>query len=270
MVIVILLVLGLCFGSFVNAYVWRIHSRSKTGKLSNLSVWHGRSMCPNCHHVLKSTDLVPVLSWIVLKGKCRYCKKPISIQYPLIELITTFLFTFSYIYWPYTFNALGVTLFIFWLVFLVGFMILTIYDLRWRLLPNRIVMPLIFLAIIEVVVRLVFFNAGLSLLIGSVWGVLFSAGLFYAIFIASQGKWIGGGDVKLAVILGLLIGGPLEAILMVFIASLIGSIISVALLSTKVLKRSSLIPFGPMLIAATIIVYLFGSHIIHWYKSFIF
>ncbi len=268
MFILLLVILGLCFGSFINAYVWRLHSRTKTGKLANLSIWRGRSMCSNCHHILAPKDLVPVLSWISLKGRCRYCKKPIS-DNPFAEIAVPILFVISYVYWPYQFNAEGKTLFVFWLVFLLGFMILLIYDLRWRLLPNRIVGPLIFLAVIQLATQFIFFNASISLLYASIWGLIFSAGLFYAIFVVSNGRWIGGGDVKLGIVLGLLLGGPMRAILMVFLASFIGSIISIALISTNRLKTNSLIAFGPLLIIATIITYLFGASIIDWYKNLI-
>lgn len=269
MIIAILVILGLCFGSFVNAYVWRTYKSKKSGKLNNLSVWRGRSICPSCHHVLAGKDLIPVFSWLALGGRCRYCKKPISLQYPVVELIAAVLFVLSYIYWPHTFNREGITLFVIWLLFVLGFVILAVYDLRWRLLPNRIVAPLIALAILQILVKLIFFGGGFSLLVGSFWGLLFSAGLFYGLFIVSKGTWIGGGDVKLAVVLGLLLGGPAEAILMVFLASLIGCVVSVVLILGKRLKLNSRIAFGPLLLAATIICYLFGIHIIDWYKSFI-
>ena len=269
MIILILIVLGLCLGSFINAYVWRLHSKTKTGKYSKLSIWHGRSICPNCNHILSPLDLIPILSWIILRGKCRYCKKPISIQYPLVELITSILFIFSFLYWPYQFNKEGIILFSFWLIFLLGFIILTIYDLRWKILPNNIIFPLVILALFQIILKLVFFNFGYSLIFGSLWGILFSAGLFYGIFIVSNGKWIGGGDVKLAIVLGLLLGGPIEAILMVFISALIGTLISLVIMIMGKYKQGTTIAFGPMLMSATIICYLFGPQIINWYKSLI-
>jgi len=131
-------------------------------------------------------------------------------------------------------------------------------------------MPLVFLAIVQLVVQLIFFNAGLSLLLSAFWGILFSAGLFYGIFIISNGAWIGGGDVKLAIALGILLGGPMKVLLMIFLASFVGSIISITLIATKKLKQNSLIPFGPLLILSTIVCYLFGTGIINWYKNFIF
>ena len=262
--------MGLAFGSFINAYVWRSYQSQKKKNKDKLSVWNGRSICPECRHTLSAIDLIPIVSWIMLGGKCRYCKKPISIQYPLVELSTTLLFILSYVYWPLNFTNEGITLFVFWLIFLVGFMMLMIYDFRWRLLPNRIVMPLVFLAIVQLVVQLIFFNAGLSLLLSAFWGILFSAGLFYGIFIISNGAWIGGGDVKLAIALGILLGGPMKVLLMIFLASFVGSIISITLIATKKLKQNSLIPFGPLLILSTIVCYLFGTGIINWYKNFIF
>lgn len=270
MVIIVLIVLGLALGSFINAYVWRAHDKKKSGKYAKLSVWHGRSMCPNCHHTLAPKDLIPVFSWLILKGKCRYCAKPISIQYPLVESLTAFLFVFSYIYWPYSFSTEGKVLFVIWLFFLLGFVALTVIDLRWHLLPNKLVTPLILLALLQILLKLIFFHAGSSLIVGAIWGMVFSAGLFYIIFIVSKGAWIGGGDVKLAIALGLLLGGPAETILMVFLASLIGSLTSLLLIATKKMKRSSTIAFGPLLMVATIICYLFGVHIIDWYKNFIF
>jgi len=128
---------------------------------------------------------------------------------------------------------------------------------------------LIFLVILQVIIELMFFNKGLNLILSSLWGVLFSAGLFYGIFVISDGKWIGGGDVKLAIVLGILLGGPFEAILMIFLASLIGCLIALILIGFKKLKRNSLIAFGPLLMTSTYICYLFGPHIINWYKNLI-
>src|SRR5260221_566501 len=108
MTIVALILLGLTFGSFINALVWRLHKQNedsaKEQKVPNLSIATGRSMCPNCYHELAAKDLIPVLSWLSLGGKCRYCRQPISWQYPLVELLTAGLFTVSYIYWPWAFT----------------------------------------------------------------------------------------------------------------------------------------------------------------------
>ena len=107
MIIVLLVVLGLCLGSFVNALIWRLHEQATaTGKkkpdkkyLARLSITKGRSMCSRCHHELAVKDLIPVFSWLSLGGKCRYCRKPIA-DNPLIEICMPLLFVASYIWWP--------------------------------------------------------------------------------------------------------------------------------------------------------------------------
>lgn len=274
MVITLLGILGLCFGSFINAAVWRMHAQTqvKSKKLKvkssrDLSIVHGRSMCPNCQHILAWYDLLPVVSWLTLGGKCRYCKKPISLQYPLVELLTAGLFLLSYIHFPIFHIPYSIFLFVLWLVCIVGFVALMVYDLRWMLLPNRIVYPLQALAAFYAVLAILILETGFQGLIATVFSVLCSAGLFYVIFQISQGRWIGGGDVKLAVVLGLLLADPAKALLMLFIASLLGTIISVPLLASGKFTRRSRLPFGPLLILATIIVYLFGARLIGWYQQ---
>jgi len=269
MAVLILIVLGLCFGSFITALVWRLYEQPKHNKSldkQKLSIVRGRSMCENCHHVLMPLDLVPVFSWLALGGKCRYCRKSFSVQNPLIELSTAILFVFSYLAWPYGFKSEGLVVFSIWLAILVCLIALAIYDIRWKLLPNKLVFPVVFLAAAIILIKLLFYHAGASLIYGSFFGVLLSAGVFYALFILSQGKWIGGGDVKLAVGLGLLIGGPSEAILMLFGASALGMIISLPLIFSSHMKFNAKIPFGPLLIASTIVCYFYGTDIVNWYS----
>ncbi|MEO8863067.1 MAG: prepilin peptidase, partial [Candidatus Saccharimonadales bacterium] len=141
MIYIVLVVLGLCLGSFVNALVWRLHeqdllaskakavkkqSKGKNTQLTSqdLSIVKGRSICTHCYHKLAWYDLLPVLSWASLKGKCRYCHKPIGWQYPLVELLTASVFVLSYVFWPngLDVSSLQLALFGFWLVFVTGFM----------------------------------------------------------------------------------------------------------------------------------------------------
>lgn len=272
MIIAVLIMLGLCFGSFTNALVWRLHEQ-KQGKNSKktkaeLSIVKGRSMCPHCRHTLGAKDLLPVLSWIELRGKCRYCQKPISAQYPLVELTTVILFVVSYLVWPYDFSAAEIVSFGFWLVILIFFMSLCLYDLKWMLLPNKVVYPLIGVVALSVIAQAIL-NMSLSPAIEGLWGVLCLAGLFYALFQISGGKWIGGGDVKLAIALGLLVGGPIKAFLLLFVASVLGVLVTLPLLIKGQKKYTSKIPFGPFLLGATIIVYLFGTVLVDWYLQHI-
>src|ERR1019366_3273222 len=196
MIVILLVVIGLCLGSFVNALVWRLHEQGKAKsvkrkvvsakKLKELSVISGRSMCPNCKHQLAAKDLVPVFSWLALKGKCSYCQKPISVQYPIVELATAGLFAFSYYFWPLVFNGVGLFEFTVWLALLTGFIALAIFDFRYFLLPNKIVYPLIVLALIQVAVVTIW-NRDATLLLGALWGVLLLGGGFLALFELSKG-----------------------------------------------------------------------------------
>src|SRR5688572_14928277 len=119
MMILMLVLAGLVLGSFVNALVWRLHVRRD---------WvRDRSECPHCHHKLAALDLIPVLSWLMLRGKCRYCGKPID-DSPLTELALPALFVVSYIFWPQPLVGVGLFEFVLWIVFLTGFLALAIYD----------------------------------------------------------------------------------------------------------------------------------------------
>lgn len=257
MTIVLLIVFGLLFGSFINALVWRLHERKN---------WvSDRSECPHCHHKLSALDLIPVLSWVFLRGKCRYCRKPIP-DSPLVELAVPALFVLSYHFWPEALQGAGWFAFICWLVFVVGFVALAVYDFKWFLLPNVIVFPLMGLAAILVVGRLVL-GGTLDQALGSLAGAAVIWGLFYFIFYISKGEWIGFGDVKLAVILGVLAGGILPALILLFLASFIGIIVSLPMVIAGKAGRKSHVPFGPMLIAATVIVVLFGGNIADWYSN---
>lgn len=269
MIIAILVVLGLCFGSFVNALVWRLRQQEtvKGKSLKQLSILNGRSMCPECRHELSVKDLIPVLSWLSLKGKCRYCGKPISPQYPLVELATVVLFVVSYLWWPVPLGGAQTAILALWLALLVGLLALLVYDIRWSLLPDRIVYPLAGLAVVQMIIAVAANNRPPLALGNEALAVAIGGGIFYILFQASEGKWIGGGDVKLGWLLGLIVGTPGRSILLIFIASLAGSLVSLPLLASHRLKRSSVIPFGPFLIIAAIIVQLFGHTILHWYQS---
>lgn len=274
MIILILVVVGLCLGSFVNALVWRVHEQAaQTDKkkpdkayLKQLSIGTGKSMCPHCHHELAAKDLVPVLSWLSLSGKCRYCHKPISAQYPLVEAATAVLFVASYLWWPTDIRGFEVGIFVWWLILLVGLMALTVYDLKWFLLPNRILYPSGVAAFVMTTIAIINANSPATALLNAILAVAIGGGIFYVLFQVSKGKWIGGGDVKLGWLLGLVAGTPGRAVLFIFIGSILGSLVSVPLLAGGRMKRTSVIPFGPFLIAGLIITVLFGTDILNWYQ----
>ena len=223
-------------------------------------------MCPSCKHELKILDLIPVFSWLYLRGKCRYCHKPISGHYPLIELITTLILILSFSFWPQPLTGMEIVSFGFWVMFVVGLVALALYDVKWYILPDKITYPLIALAVLQLAVNVIFYHAGHMDIANAFWGVVISAGLFFLLFQISEGKWIGGGDVKLGVLIGILVGGPLMSSVVLFLASLIGTLYTVPFLIRGKTKFNSKIPFGPFLIIACIIVKLFGISLVGWYK----
>jgi prepilin signal peptidase PulO-like enzyme (type II secretory pathway) len=273
MFIVVLVLLGLCFGSFVNALVWRLHEQTKPKKKralsdKDLSIVHGRSRCVHCKHVLAAADLVPVISWLWLRGRCRYCGRKIDDR-PWVELLLPVLFVVSYVYWPYTFDASGWTAFVVWLVLVTGLLALMVYDIRWMLLPNRIVYPLIGLAGVHVLVQALVFGGGLELIGWAILAAAIAGGVFYALWLINDG-WIGGGDAKLGYILGLAVATPSKSFLILFGSSLLGLLYSLPLILTHRLNTKSRVPYGPFLIAATFIAQLWGDALVHWYTGLFF
>ncbi|MCL4358173.1 prepilin peptidase [Patescibacteria group bacterium] len=259
MVISIILIAGLVAGSFVNAFVWRLHEHKDWIK--------GRSECIYCHHPLGVVDLIPVVSWIAIKGKCRYCHKAISIQYPIVEALLSAVYVLSYLFWPNTIKGAEIVVFMLWLIISTGLVALAIYDVRWMLLPSKIIYSLLAASSVMALITTLISNDRLSTFLSFILGSLVGGGLFYVIFQVSKGKWIGGGDVRLGFLVGLLAATPARSLLLLFIASLLGATLTLCLIATRRLKRSSLVPFGPFLIIATFIVQLAGQPIIHWYSS---
>ncbi len=281
-----LFVLGLIFGSFVNAWVWRLRQQldddGEPKKLSKkqcteLSITRGRSMCPQCKHGLSTKDLIPVFSWLWLKGKCRYCKEPISRQYPLVELLTGVLFTASYALWPVTIAGTEWIVFIGWLVALVPLTTMAIYDAKWYILPSK----LIYIGIS---------TYGGSLLLYAIvvnnwnifWQALFASLTYCALFLSiftlsivakkqgwSDKDWLGFGDVRLALLLGLLAGTVLNVFVALFLASIIGLFITLPSLLSKKASLTTQIPFGPFLILGATLALFFGSSLVEWYTAIV-
>lgn len=260
LILVALGLLGLSFGSFASATVWRLHKKK--------DIVNDRSECEHCHHKLAWYDLIPVLSWLLLSGKCRYCKKPIRAELPLTELLTAVLFVGSYVMWPSAMNTFeqGI-LFGLWLVALVLLVILFVYDMKWMLLPDKVVMPLIAVGLLMAITRVTISEDVAGSLLGSLYAVLILSGLYLLLFLVSKGKWVGFGDVKLGVFLGLALGSWELALLGLFLANFIGCLVVVPGILSGKLKRTARVPFGPFLIVGFAVTFLFGRHIIDWYLA---
>ena len=265
---ILLFGLGLCAGSFVNALVWRVSQQSKGPK--GLSILNGRSVCPHCRHELAVRDLIPILSWLALRGRCRYCKKRIE-DNPLVELAAGLVFAISYLFWPIELSVNGqLVLFITWLVVSVGLLALLVYDYKWMLLPNRILYPTALVAAAGRLVYIAGFSSDKSeAIVQWALAVGVASGIFWLLFMMSSGKWIGYGDVRLGLITGTVLGTPGLAFLMIFIASILGTLFVLPAIASGKTTMTSRIPFGPFLIAATYLTLLFGQSVIDWYEELI-
>lgn len=254
--------IGLCFGSFVNALVWRLRKKRDFVK--------ERSECTHCHHVLAWYDLIPVLSWLMLRGRCRYCHKKID-DSPLTEIGVALAFAVSYLWWPLGFSAAGWALFALWLVALVLLAALFLYDCKWFLLPNVLMFPLIGIGVVWAVVYYVFIAPEplLAILQNVALGLASVAGLYGALHYVSKGEWVGFGDVKLGVFMGLILGWQ-QGLLAVMLANVIAFLVIIPGLLSGKMTRKTRIPFGPFLILATGIALLFGERLIAGYIAVIF
>lgn len=285
LIYVSLTILGLCLGSFAGATVWRLRARQlvedkvdgeeidkkeykKLLPLTKTTLTTDRSRCLHCGHVLHWYDLLPLFSWLSTGGKCRYCHHQIGWFEPLIELSMAFLFIGSYLLWPVTIDApLVIAMFVVWLIVVVLLVILFAYDLKWFILPNRIIFPLIALSAAFAGLSLIDspdLVASLSSLAGA---VVILSGLYLLLWLLSKGQWIGFGDVKLGLALALLLGDWQLALLALFLANAIGCIIVLPGMVMGKVTRTTRIPFGPLLIIGGLLAGLIGSQIIEQYLA---
>lgn len=239
MTLVFIFILGLIVGSFLNAVIHRLHSGE--------TIFFDRSRCVFCHAELAARDLVPLLSFLFLKGRCRYCHKPISWQYPIVELVTAVSFSLSWI----TDHGSWINF-----IFISILIIVAVYDFKHYLILDKVVLPAFVLA------------ATYNLFIGQFWaGILGSAilaGFFALQYLLSRGRWIGFGDVKFGLFLGSLVGWQLSLVLL-FIAYVSGAVIGLGLIATGKKTFVSQIPFGTILSLSAIIVMLYGEQILARY-----
>jgi len=254
--IILIFIFGLIIGSFLNCVIWRLYKEE--------SFIGGKSYCPHCRHSLGFWDLFPLLSFVFLRGKCRYCKEKISIQYPLVELITAILFSFVYLH----FGLISLQ-FIFWLIIMSFFVIIFIFDLKYFIIPDEVIYPAIFLSIIWIIysflVQTIDSHEVILIIISGLGASLF----FFLIWFFSKGMAMGFGDVKLALLIGLLLGFP-NTIVGLFLGFLLGAIIGSIAVFLKKKGFKSEVPFAPFLVAGTVIAFFCGSKIVDWYLSLVF
>ncbi|TSC72133.1 MAG: leader peptidase (prepilin peptidase) / N-methyltransferase [Parcubacteria group bacterium Gr01-1014_70] len=247
-------------GSFLNVVVYRLG----TGE----SVAKGRSRCFSCGTILQWYDLIPLMSFVLQKGRCRYCGSKISWQYPIVELIMGIVFLFIVFRLrnyegEYSLYLLLITYYLLLFSLLIA---ISVYDVRHKIIPNQLVYPFIFLSFFFSVIHdsgfmiqniLNYFLAGLA-------AFLFFASLWYF----SRGRWMGFGDAKLALGIGFLLG-PWLTLVAVLLSFWIGTLIAVPVVLYRGGGLKTQIPFGPFLAAGCFISWLAGSALLEAYRAFL-
>ncbi len=250
--VLIIAIFGLIIGSLLNAIIYRLKSGDK--------IVFSRSKCVHCHKKLSAWDLIPIFSFIFLKGKCRYCHKAISWQYPLVELATAVIFVLGYFKYLYPNHPIAQSPnYLTFLVFSCFLIIIFVYDLKHNLILDKVSLPALIIAFIA------------NFLFGfTIWNLALAgiivAGFFLFQFVISNGKWIGGGDIRLGLVMGAMLGWPnvLAALLLAYI---IGAAVGLILIGFKKKQLNSHLPFGTFLTLATLIILLFGEEIVEWYLT---
>lgn len=242
-VYVIIFLYGLCIGSFLNVCIYRIPLKESIAK--------SRSHCMSCGNRLKWYDLVPLFSYIFLRGKCRKCKSKISVQYPIVEALNGL--GYVLIFWV---NGINLTSILYSLCF-SSLIVLTVIDWRTFEIPIGINIFIFALGVIETVID---YQHIVNHLLGFISVSLF----LYILVLITKGRAMGGGDVKLMASAGLLIGAG-NIVLSLILGCIFGSVIHIARM--KIQKKDNRLAFGPYLSAGIFIAMLFGTDLIQWYFS---
>lgn len=248
---IVAFIMGVTFGSFYNVCIYRIPE--------NQSVSTPPSHCYNCNNRLKPIDLIPVLSWLTLKGKCRYCGVKISPRYALVELLTGLLFTLIYVVFGYEFKTIYYSLLVSLLI------IITFIDLDHYIIPDGLIA---IGSIIAIVVNILGYGCGFY---DGIKGAILSGGGVMLVILAIEyivkKDVMGGGDIKLYSMIGLFLGTKL-ALLTILLSVYIGGLYGLIIIIYHKLKKkefSSMIPFGPFISIAGFISMLYGNNIIDFY-----
>jgi len=237
-VTILFFVLGLAFGSFGSVLIERLPENRNIG---------GRSKCPKCGRQINIPDLIPVISFLFLGGKCRSCSGKISIRYPLAEISSALLFVVAIYLAPSYLPVAALMGVILWLL-----LIISVIDAKTQGIPDVLNVPFVILTILYAIITGPF----------PVIPPLIAAGFFFAQWKLSGGKWVGSGDIILAAGLGFLLGGISDVVLMLGISYIAGAIVAVLLLVMKKKRKKNHLAFGPFLAAGTLVVLLWGEDIL--------
>jgi len=242
------IVLGAIVGSFLNVCISRLPKEE--------SIVTPSSHCPQCKSPIKFYDNIPLISYLLLKGKCRNCGLPISMQYPIVEAVTALVSFFLFI-------TFGVSLsFIYYFMFVSALIVITIIDLYHQIIPDVISLPGIVIGLLGslVIPQITFWSSLVGALSGG--GSLFLVATIYQWLFKREG--MGGGDVKLLAMIGAFLGWK-AVILTILLSSFIGSIIGITVMLIKGKDFKYAIPFGPFLSLGAVISLFWGENLISWY-----
>jgi len=245
---IISIIFGALVGSFLNVCISRLPKEESI-------IWPG-SHCPYCKNPILFYDNIPLVSYVLLMGKCRHCKKPISIQYPLIEGITVLSSLFLIIKFDFSLSYL------FYFAFVAALIVITVIDLYHQIIPDVISLPGIGVGLIASLIlpQITFLNSLFGVLLGG--GSLFLVATCYQWLFKREG--MGGGDVKLLAMIGAFLGWKV-VILIILLSSLIGSITGILIMVVKGKDFKYAIPFGPFLSLGAVISLFYGESLINWY-----
>lgn len=254
---IVFALLGLAIGSFLNVCIDRLPGGG--------SILHPPSQCESCHHHLVAADLIPLFSYLWLRGRCRYCQAPIPRRLLWVELASGIILVFLYqysLYYGLSAPELAVMAFYAYL-----FLIIFVVDLEWGLILNKVVYPAMMVALLIAAflpppwLEDWLFSGVTNAILGGGIGLA----IFWLIALISGGG-MGWGDVKLATLIGLASGFPL-VLMALLMGVILGGIIAAILLLTKKRRFGQTIPFAPPLSLAAVITLLWGSHLLDWYTG---
>lgn len=248
---VLVFIFGLVVGSFLNVLADRLPQGE--------TVLWGRSHCDWCKKPLRWFELVPIVSFILQGGRCLRCHKPLSIQYPLVELITALGFVWIFVNYPLTLSLL-----VSYYVLFSSLLVLFISDLKYQILPDSMIV----IGSLGALVILVLSPASLTTLLPHLLSAAGSFAFLYIIWAVTRGRGMGFGDVKLAFLMGLLLGYP-GIIIAFYGAFLTGAVAGVILILAGKKGWKSKIAFGPFLIFGTAVAVIWGHQILLWWQHFI-
>lgn len=245
---VLIFIFGLIVGSFSNVCIYRIPR--------NESIIYPASHCPKCRTTIKPIDNIPLLSYILLKGRCRNCKNKISIQYPMVELLSGLIYLIIYLIYGLSVQTL------IYIILSSALIIIAFIDLNQQIVPDIISLPGIGAGLILsfFVPYVSFINSALGIVVGG--GIILVIGLAGSVIFKKEA--MGGGDVKLAAMIGAFLGWR-YIIISLFFGFFLGALTGIFLIMTKVKKREDVIPFGPFIVLGSLITLLWGEKIISWY-----